>query len=353
MTEIINIELSRLDSIEETAKIQRAADFIKEGKTVVFPTETVYGLGANGLDGVAVKKIFIAKGRPADNPLILHISDEKMLENIVTDISEAAKKLMKAFWPGPITLVLHKTGNVPDEVTAGLDTVAVRMPGHPIALRLISAAGKPVAAPSANISGKPSPTEASHVIEDLDNKVDMIIAANNSKIGLESTVIDMTLTPPVLLRPGGITKDQIEAIIGKIEIDKSITSRIQELEAVRSPGMKYRHYSPDAKMILVRGEKQNKIKKIIELADFNNAKGIKAVILATTENLDAFRGYEVLRLGASDDPEEIMANLYQCLRKCNSMKAGIILSEAFGEDELELAISNRLIRAAGYNVIEV
>lgn len=250
-TKIIKINFKN----PETSKIKEAANIIKKGGLVAFPTETVYGLGANGLDKKAVKKIFLVKGRPQDNPLILHISEIKQMHSLVNEIPNNAKKLIKKFWPGPLTIILKKTKIVPGMVTCGLDAVAIRMPDNKIALELIKYAGVPIAAPSANISGRPSPTNAKHVAEDLMDNIDMLIDGGNTTIGIESTVIDLTQNPPVILRPGKITQKQIEKIIGKLQDKKE-----ERIIIPKCPGMKYKHYSPKAKVIIIKDRKE--IKKI-------------------------------------------------------------------------------------------
>ena len=279
-TEILKIDLHNIDS----QKIKYAAQVIEEGGLVAFPTETVYGLGADALNKTAVEKIFKAKGRPSDNPLIVHVADKKSVGNLVLRIPEKAEKLMDAFWPGPLTLVMDKQSIVPDIITAGLDTVAIRVPSHPIALALIREAKLPIAAPSANISGKPSPTDSKHVINDLYGKVDVIIDGGFSNIGVESTVVDMVVDPPMLLRPGGITLEQLEDVIGNVRIDPGIAQKNLDGKVVpKSPGMKYKHYAPKAKVVIVEGEIQKVAEKINELVKECESRDIKVGILATDE----------------------------------------------------------------------
>jgi L-threonylcarbamoyladenylate synthase len=296
------------------SKIKKASKILKEGGLVAFPTETVYGLGANALNEKAVSKIFIAKGRPQDNPLIVHISDVKQLNSLVDKIPKKANKLMEKFWPGPLTLIFKKSKMVPDVVTCGLDSVAIRMPENKIALNLIEKSGVPIAAPSANISGKPSPTTAEHVLEDLDGKINLIIDGGEVEIGLESTVLDLTKKTPQILRPGKVTKKQLEKVIGKVK-DNGKSKK------VKSPGMKYRHYSPNAKVLIIKTKEE--IKKIHEK---NRDKKIKI-------------------LNYSD--EITMAhNLFKDFRSCDKEGYDIILVKAPREKDLGFAIMNRLRKAS-------
>lgn len=352
MTQIIQIDIEKIEDREEIKKLEGAARIIKSGGTVVFPTETVYGLGANGLDSASVKKIFEAKGRPSDNPMILHISDMEMLSEIALKISTKAKMLIERFWPGPLTMVFEKSDKVPYEATGGLDTVAVRMPSHPAALKLISLSGLPIAAPSANISGRPSPTKSMHVVEDLDGKVDMILSGDDSKIGLESTVIDLTEDNPVLLRPGSITVKELEEVLGEIKVDKSISRKVNPGEKVRSPGMKYRHYAPKGDMILVKGDIERVIYTIKRILDDAVGKGVKAVALMPEEFSNMFEGVKALNMGSLNSPEEVMARLYSCLRECDEYGAEIITAPYFQNEEEFMAVNNRLSKAAGHNIIQ-
>ncbi len=297
--------------------IATAAAVIKNGGLVVFPTETVYGLGANALDEQAVKKIFLVKGRPQDNPLIIHISEIKQLYSLVSEIPDNAKKLIKRFWPGPLTLILKKTKIVPDIVTCGLDSVAIRMPNNKIALELIKYAGVPIAAPSANISGRPSPTNAKHVALDLMGKIDMIIDGGSTNIGLESTVIDLTQTPPVILRPGKITQKQIEKIISKLQKKKE-----EFIKIPKSPGMKYKHYSPNAKVIIIKDEKE--IEKIYKKYSNKKIKQLKY-----TNKIDMAK------------------NLFKDFREADKKNYNIIVVKEVEDKEFGAAIMNRLRKAAG------
>lgn len=317
---------------------------MREGKLVAFPTETVYGLGANALDPQAVKRIYEAKGRPSDNPLIVHIAKASQLNTLVKEIPAPAEALIKTFWPGPLTLVLEKSELVPDIITAGLDTVAVRMPDNPVALRLIEEAGVPVAAPSANLSGRPSPTTYQHVLEDLNGRIEYIINGGPCKIGVESTVLDCTAEKPVILRPGGVTREMMEQIIGQVETDA-----VLEPEAgarPRSPGMKYRHYSPRAQMIIFEGKPDEIIEKINSLASDNRAEGLRTGVLSSMENKDRYKAEVVVNIGSLNRPEEVASKLYDALRRFDEEKVDIIYSESFSEEGLGRAIMNRLKKAS-------
>lgn len=364
-TKIIKISDDKkndLSFLETNTELQAAAKSLSKGCLVAFPTETVYGLGANALDPHAVNNIFVAKGRPSDNPLIVHICSTDELSGIVQDISEPAKTLMKAFWPGPLTIIMKKNMSVPSAVTAGLNTVAVRMPSNKVARTLIKLSGVPVAAPSANLSGKPSPTCAEHVIEDLYGKVDFIIDAGCCEVGLESTVIDATINPPVLLRPGGITLSQLEMACGSIKIDQSILSKIDKNFIPRSPGMKYRHYSPKAPLYIIRGSLQNTAACITELAIENLCQNKKVGILASEQSLPLYKSlldkfcYNnnifIISAGSRNNPPAVASELFKILRRFDNINVDIILSEYFDDSDLGMAIMNRLLKASGYNIID-
>lgn len=348
VTQVIGIDVQNIDK----DKLKIAADALRTGKVVAFPTETVYGLGANALDPEAVGKVFAAKGRPSDNPLIVHISDRKSVYELAENVPEKANKLMDKLWPGPLTLVLKKKNIIPEIISAGLDTVGIRMPGHPVALELIRQAGVPVAAPSANVSGKPSPTAAKHVLEDLDGKIEIIVDAGSSKVGLESTVLDVTVEPPVLLRPGGITPEEIEGIIGPIEIDKTILGKINEDNIPRAPGMKYKHYSPKAHVIIVSsGNPDRQVAKIIELANRNEKEGKQVGICATDQTIEHYRGFDAISVGDRENPKTIASNLFSLFREFDERGAQIILAESVDKNGVGLAIMNRMVKAAGYDII--
>ncbi len=322
--------------------IKFAASIIRRGGLVGFPTETVYGLGADALNPDAVKKIFKIKKRPVDNPLIVHIARKKDLRKLVENIPPKAKILIKKFWPGPLTLVLNKSSIVPKEVTAGGETVAIRMPKNPVALALIRAAKTPIAAPSANLAGKPSPTKAEHVLADFDKKIGLIIDGGQTSIGLESTVLDLTENPPVILRPGGITKECLEKIIGKVETLKTFKGG-----KAKSPGLKYRHYAPKARMILVAGNMNEIIKKIKRLADFYKRQNKKIGIMASAETKKYYNAENViLSVGSRKKLKTVARNLFSVLREFDRLKVEIILAESFPETKIGCAIQNRLKRAA-------
>lgn len=349
-TKVIKIDPENMD----ISKLSEAAEALRTGKVVAIPTETVYGLGANALNTEAVSKIFKAKGRPSDNPLIVHIADKEKVFELVESVPEKAAELMDKFWPGPLTLVLRKSPKIPDIITAGLDTVAIRMPEHPVARELIRLAGVPVAAPSANVSGKPSTTTAQHVLDDMDGKIEIIVDAGSSRVGLESTVLDVTVEPPVLLRPGGVTPGQLEKYIGRVDIDKTILGKINAENVPKSPGMKYKHYSPEAQVVIVKSEdKLKQTAKILELAQENKSQGKKVGICATVQTAAEYKGFETLSMGDRDHPETIAASLFALLREFDDRAVDIIFAEAVDQHEVGLAIMNRMVKAAGYKIIEL
>ncbi|WP_078543416.1 L-threonylcarbamoyladenylate synthase [Litchfieldia alkalitelluris] len=326
-------------------QLQEAARLLRENEVVAFPTETVYGLGANARSDEAVAKIFQAKGRPSDNPLIVHIANRNQLEELVKDIPNLVDKLINHFWPGPLTLVLRKKDHILSEkVTAELSTVAVRMPDHPIALAIIEASGLPIAAPSANTSGKPSPTLASHVIADLDGKIAGVVDGGPTGVGLESTVLDCTEEIPVILRPGGVTREELEEICGQVHIDKAL---VQENEAPRSPGMKYTHYAPKAPLTVVKGS----LGFIQELVSIQQEQGKRVGILTTIEHEAEYSADVIVACGSVDKLETVASQLYDTLRKFDEAAVDIIYSEAFPDKGIGQAIMNRLLKAAGQQVI--
>ncbi|MDI6737915.1 MAG: L-threonylcarbamoyladenylate synthase [Nanoarchaeota archaeon] len=327
----------------EKILVKQAAVIIKEGGLVAFPTETVYGLGADALNPKAVAKIFEAKGRPADNPLIAHIADKKDVYRLAKEVPKEAELLMKEFWPGPLTIILKKSNLVPDIVTAGLDTVAIRMPSHKVALALIKEAKTPIAAPSANLSGKPSPTDAGHVIEDMKGRVDVIIDSGKTDIGVESTVIDMTVKPPLVLRPGGLPKEELEEFLKNI-------GKEEKSDKPKAPGMKYRHYAPNADVIVVEGNKEKVMKKTKELIEEYKLKGKKVGVMAAIKE----HGYEadvVKFIGSTE--KEVAKKLFRALRDFDKEDIHVIIAEGIEEKGIGEAVMNRLRKAAGYNVVEV
>lgn len=351
-TEVLKIQPENIDF----EKIKYAANVLKQGGLVVFPTETVYGLGANGLDKKAVEKIFLAKGRPQDNPLILHLAQKEQMDSLVKD-NNLAIKLIEQFWPGPLTLVMEKTKLVPDEVSANLSTVAARMPFHPVALSLIYETGLPIAAPSANKSGRPSPTRVEHCLADLDGLVDVIIDSGNCKVGLESTVLDISSTPPTILRPGGISVEQIKDVVGDVLIHKGVVNN-EENGAPKSPGMKYTHYSPKAQLLVVCGDLEKVVTKIKQLC--LNEKDKKIGILATDETINLYKQNNqsecksavIMSVGSRADKSTIAAKFFDALRKFDDKNVDIVFSEAVDEDGMGLAIMNRMNKASGYNKVD-
>ena len=328
-----------------TTNIQTAADLLHQGEVVAFPTETVYGLGANALSDAAVQKIFTAKGRPADNPLIVHIGSCSLLPQIVADVPPQAQALIDAFWPGPLTIVLPKTDALSNLVTGGLSTVGVRQPAHDTALALLQTANLPIAAPSANLSGRPSPTTAQHVLDDLSGKVAAVLDGAHVAIGLESTVIDCTVTPPVILRPGGITAEQIATIIGNVVVSKSPTNTE---DTPKSPGMKYTHYAPQAPMTLVIGDTAF-FQSIINRA---REQGNRVGILVCEEHRDIYQADEIVTCGSREDSATTANRLYHALRTFDAQAVDIIYAEPYAETGLGTAIMNRLRKACGDRVIE-
>ncbi|ACA60638.1 Sua5/YciO/YrdC/YwlC family protein [Candidatus Desulforudis audaxviator MP104C] len=326
--------------------ITAAAALIREGGLVAFPTETVYGLGANALDRQAVKRVFAVKGRPDDNPLIVHVGERAEISGLVRDLPPSAEKLIGLFWPGPLTLVLPRSDRVSPAVTAGLDKVAVRMPAHPVALALIREAGVPVAAPSANTSGRPSPTTAAHVLEDLDGRIEAVLDGGPVPVGVESTVLDLTVSPPVILRPGGVTGRQLAAVLGAV---------VHHPEAApgrpQAPGMKYRHYAPRTPLVLVEGPPAAVTARIRELAAAARASGERVAVLARTDTAAYYPDGPVVPCGKSNDPGSAAAALYSALRECDALGADLILAEGLAAEGLGRAVMNRLRKAAAKIVV--
>ena len=332
--------------------IEEAGKVIRNGGTVAFLTETVYGLGANALDDEAVKKIFIAKGRPQDNPLIIHVST-KEISGLVKDVPEVAQKIIDKFWPGPLTVILEKKDIIPNVTSANLNTIGIRMPNSEIALKLIELAERPIAAPSANISGRPSPTEVERCVEDLNGRVDYIIGGESSDIGVESTIVDCTVNPPLVLRPGGITLEMLKEINPEIELDKALKSKPNDDFKPKAPGMKYKHYAPNAHLKIIKGKNEKTIEIINEIVENYIEKGNDVAILTTNENLNKFNNGKVISLGSENDLKEIAKNLFEALRKCDDLGVQYILCQGFEENGVGLAIMNRLNKAAGYDILEV
>lgn len=351
MKEIIKTKIVKLDPGNiDYEVIKEAAEIINRGGTVVFPTETVYGIGADALNDEAIAKIFEAKGRPQDNPLIVHIAEYDDLQKFVLDIPESSKKLADKFWPGPLTMILFKKDILSDKLSGGLDTVGIRLPSNKIARAIIKESKKPIAAPSANTSGKPSPTEASHVIEDLMGKVDMIIDGGSTYIGLESTVVDMTLDVPMILRPGGITYEDIISVVGKCEYDPAVIKSNEKI-IPKSPGQKYRHYHPKAEVILYKGNVENIVIKIMEDYEQLESEGNKVGIMSTSQTDKYYSNKRTICVGDRTKLLTISSNLFRDLRLFDEMGVDIILAESVSEQGLGKAIMNRLSKASNKTIL--
>lgn len=337
----------------DTDVMEQAGKLIAEGELVAFPTETVYGLGGDALDPDASRKIYAAKGRPSDNPLIVHIADFDDMKRVAREVPEQAKKLADAFWPGPLTMIVWKSDAVPEATTGGMQTVAVRMPNHPAALELIRRSGCLIAAPSANTSGRPSPTEAQHVAEDLSGKIAMILDGGPVGIGIESTIIDLTEEQPMILRPGYITPEMLSEVLQEeVVIDPGIIAA-DDTRKPKAPGMKYKHYAPKAEMIIVDGAQDAVIDKINELTAAKRAEGKKVAVIATDETKDRYDAQVILSMGKRADEDAIAQHLYKILRECDELDVGEIYSECFQTPRIGQAIMNRLLKAAGHTVIHV
>ena len=346
--EIVSMTADRLD--EEA--IARAGEILKQGGLVAFPTETVYGLGGNALDPEASKKIYAAKGRPSDNPLIVHIADMESLERLVTEVPEKARILAEKFWPGPLTMIFPKTEVVPFETTGGLDSLAVRFPSDSIAQAMIRAAGGYVAAPSANTSGRPSPTTAQHVEEDLGDAIDMIIDGGPVGIGLESTIVDFTEDVPVVLRPGYISLEMLKETLGEVRMDKGLISPDSSIRP-KAPGMKYRHYAPKADLAIVEGETDAVVEAVNGFAAAADERGEQVGIIAAEETVSRYPKGIVKCIGSREEEETIAHNLYEVLREFDQCQVSEIYSEAFYTPKMGQAIMNRLLKAAGHKIISV
>ena len=329
--------------------IREMAEKIRNGETVIFPTETVYGLGANAMDEDAAKKIYLAKGRPSDNPLIVHIADIEEVDKIALEVGEKAKKAMENFWPGPLTIILKKKEIVPNVTSGGLSTVAIRMPSNKIANALIRESKTQIAAPSANISGRPSPTKAEHVVKEMSGRVSGIIMSGDCDFGLESTVVDFSEDKPMILRPGSITKEMLEEVLGEVSIDPSLTKKEDNIKA-KAPGMKYKHYSPNAQVYIVKGEENNVITKMNELSRKNHAENKKTGIMCMSKDVDKFECDYVVDLGK--DYNEVAANLFDALIKMDEAKMDIVYSVCFESCGVGQAIMNRLLKSAAYRIID-
>ncbi len=345
---------SESEEIKQQAKevLETAGEILKNGGLVAFPTETVYGLGADGLNEDASKKIYAAKGRPSDNPLIIHITNMDALEKIVKEVPEVARVVADKYWPGPLTMIFKKADCVPYGTTGGLDTVAVRMPVHEVAKAVIDAGGGYIAAPSANTSGRPSPTTAEHVKEDLTGKIDMIVDGGPVDIGVESSILDVTVDPPMILRPGAITKEMFEDLIGEVTIDQTLIKPDSKI-VPKAPGMKYRHYAPKADLTIVEGCMENVIDSINHLADEKIREGFKVGIIGTEESIDKYVQGDIKCVGTREDEATIANHLYGILREFDTDKVEYIFSESFDRDGIGSAVMNRLLKAAGHHVMHV
>ncbi|MCR5194742.1 MAG: threonylcarbamoyl-AMP synthase [Pseudobutyrivibrio sp.] len=348
-----------LDVSEEPINIEyirQASEILKNGGLVAFPTETVYGLGGDATDKEASCKIYAAKGRPSDNPLIVHIAKFEQLQQISKDLPKTAKLLADAFWPGPLTMVVNKNQVIPYETTGGLDTVAVRMPNNPVALALINESGCMIAAPSANTSGRPSPTKASHVYEDLSGKIEAILDGGPVDIGLESTIVDLTEDVVTILRPGYINMDMLSEVVGEVRMDPGIVYNDKgttEGAKPKAPGMRYKHYAPKADLTIVDGSEDKVITTINQLSKEATAKGKRVGVIATSATAGRYNDAKVLIIGDRADEQSIAHNLYDILRQFDELDVDVIYSESFATPKMGQAIMNRLLKAAGQKTLKV
>lgn len=338
-------QIIKINSTQQKEEIKKAADVLKNGGLVGIPTETVYGLGANALDEEAVKSVFVAKGRPQDNPLIVHISDFDEIYDLVEEVPESAKKLAEKYWPGPMTIILKKSEKIPDVVSAGLDTVAIRLPEHEIARAIIRQAGVPIAAPSANVSGSPSPTSAKNVFEDMNGKIPLIVDGGECTVGVESTVVTLVKDKPKILRPGGITPEEISEVLGETELDKAVFENVGKDEKVSSPGMKYKHYAPKTKVIIVKGERE----KYLEF--LKNQTGNFGA-LCFEDDVDEIK-CKFVTYGISTNSFSQSKNLFSALRKADALGVDVVYARYPYEDGMGIAVLNRLLRSAAFEVTEV
>ena len=338
-------QIIKINSTQQKEEIKKAADVLKNGGLVGIPTETVYGLGANALDEEAVKSVFVAKGRPQDNPLIVHISDFDEIYDLVEEVPESAKKLAEKYWPGPMTIILKKSDKIPDVVSAGLDTVAIRLPEHEIARAIIRQAGVPIAAPSANVSGSPSPTSAQNVFEDMNGKIPLIVDGGECTVGVESTVVTLVKDKPKILRPGGITPEEISEVLGETELDKAVFENVGKDEKVSSPGMKYKHYAPKTKVIIVKGERE----KYLEF--LKNQTGNFGA-LCFEDDVDEIK-CKFVTYGISTNSFSQSKNLFSALRKADALGVDVVYARYPYEDGMGIAVLNRLLRSAAFEVTEV
>lgn len=344
-TEILKIDNNKIDE----NKIKKVAKVLKAGGLVAFPTETVYGLGANGLNEKAVSKIFKVKGRPSDNPMILHVAEIEQVYDLALEVPQIAKDCMEVFWPGPLTIIFKRKKHIPNIITAGLETVAIRMPSHKIAHEIIKESGIPIAAPSANISGKPSPTSGKHVIKDLNGAVEIIVEGGKTDVGIESTVLDITVDPPTILRPGGVTFEDIKELVPNVVMDKGLTD-MKESETPKSPGQKYKHYAPKAEAYLFAGNLSNIVKEINKRIKDNPTK--KIAVLATEETYEDYKGaYLLINLGSRENLDEVATNLFDALLECDEREVDLIFAEGFDFRGMGAGIMNRLLKACSGRIV--
>lgn len=347
-TKVVFVDEKHIDMQE----LARAGEFIKQGELVAFPTETVYGLGGDALKADSARKIYEAKGRPSDNPLIIHIAKWEDIYHITKDIPAAAKKLADAFWPGPLTMILKKSDVVPMATTGGLETVAVRLPSHEVAKAFIEAAGGYVAAPSANVSGRPSPTLAKYVLEDMAGKIPLIIDGGEVGIGVESTIVDLTEETPVILRPGYITRDMLEDVLGQVTEDVTMMESLKNV-APKAPGMKYRHYAPKGSLTIVSGSTEQVIEYINEACEEAGRSGKRTGVLCTSETANRYKADCVKCIGSRADESTVAQGLYKVLRECDDEELEVLFAESFETEGIGQAIMNRLLKAAGHQVIQL
>jgi L-threonylcarbamoyladenylate synthase len=334
-------------------KIRIAAGFVRRGGLVAFPTETVYGLGADALNPKAVLALFAAKKRPLDNPPIVHVGYVRDVHRLVENVSSEGEKLMREFWPGPLTLIFRRSKAVPDVTVAGLDTIAIRMPRHNVALALIRESNCPISAPSANLAGKPSPTLAKHVLDDLNGRIDAVLDAGPTNIGVESTVLDLTVNPPQVLRPGGTPFELLKKALGRVELNPVVTAdKALPVEKARSPGVKHKHYAPDADVVVVEGEMPDVVEKVAELTEFYERRGSTVGVLCTDETALYYDADVVKSLGSRSDLAGVARNLFRLLREFDLEKVDVIVAEGLPLEGLGLAVMNRLRKAAGYNIVK-
>lgn len=338
-------EIFKINSPDDE-KIKLVGEILNNGGLAAIPTETVYGLAGNALDGKCAEKIFAAKGRPSDNPLIVHISNLSQWNSLVTEIPDSAKALAEAFWPGPLTIILPKSDLIPDEVSGGLDTVAVRMPENEIARAIIEAAGVPLAAPSANLSGKPSPTSAAHVIDDMNGRIDAIVDSGDCNVGVESTVLSLAVTPARLLRPGKVTPEMLAEILGEVEIDDAVFDKLLDGKEAASPGMKYKHYSPDAPVVLLKGSFDAFVRYVGE-----NAK--EGTVALCFEGEEKALDVPCLTYGKKNDSSSQAKHIFDALRRVDKMGAKQVFARFPENEGMGLAVFNRLLRAAAFNIVEL